>query len=66
MISRLKGALISREPDHVEVETAGGVVYEIKIHLSVLHRLQQPPAPDFENRTLQRGREAAGELYDCS
>ncbi len=56
MISRLKGTLISRELDHVEVETAGGVVYLIKIPLSILERLPKPPAPDFEIRTLQRNR----------
>ena len=48
MISRLKGTLISREPDHVEVETTGGVVYEVKIPLSILQRLPKPPAADFE------------------
>ena len=63
MISRLKGTLISREPDHVEVETAGGVVYEIKIPLSILQRLPKPPAPDFEIRTLQLVREDSVTLY---
>ena len=63
MISRLKGTLVSREPDHVEVETAGGVVYEIKIPLSILQRLPKPPAPDFEIRTLQLVREDSVTLY---
>ena len=63
MISRLKGTLISREPDHVEVETAGGVVYEIKIPLSILQRLPKPPAPDFEIRTFQLVREDSVTLY---
>jgi len=63
LISRLKGTLISREPDHVEVETAGGVVYEIKIPLSILQRLPKPPAPDFEIRTLQLVREDSVTLY---
>lgn len=63
MISRLKGTLISRELDHVEVETAGGVVYEIKIPLSILQRLPKPPAPDFEIRTLQLVREDSVTLY---
>ena len=63
MISRLKGTLISRELDHVEVETAGGVVYEVKIPLSILQRLPKPPAPDFEIRTLQLVREDSVTLY---
>ncbi len=63
MISRLKGTLISRELDHVEVETPGGVVYEIKIPLSILQRLPKPPAPDFEIRTLQLVREDSVTLY---
>jgi len=63
LISRLKGTLISREPDHVEVETTGGVVYEVKIPLSILQRLPKPPAPDFEIRTLQVVREDSVTLY---
>ena len=63
MITRLRGTLISRELDHVEVETAGGVVYEIKIPLSILQRLPKPPAPDFEIRTLQLVREDSVTLY---
>jgi Holliday junction DNA helicase RuvA len=63
LISRLKGTLVSREPDHIEVETAGGVVYEIRIPLSILERLPKPPAPDFEIRTLQLVREDSVTLY---
>ncbi len=63
MISRLRGTLISREPNYIEVETAGGVVYEIKIPLSILQRLPKPPAPDFEIRTLQLVREDSVTLY---
>ena len=63
MISRLKGTLISRELDHVEVETAGGIVYEIRIPLSILERLPMPPASDFEIRTLQIVREDSVALY---
>ncbi len=63
MISRLKGTLVSRELDHVEVETAGGLVYEIKIPLSILQRLPKPPARDFEIRTLQLVREDSVTLY---
>ena len=63
MISRLKGTLISRELDHVEVETGGGVVYEVQIPLSILERLPRPPAPDFEIRTLHVVREDSDTLY---
>ncbi len=63
MISRLKGTLITRELDHVEVETPGGVVYEIQIPLSILERLPKPPAADFEIRTLQVVREDSLTLY---
>ncbi len=63
MISRLRGTLISRELDHIEVETAGGLVYEVQIPLSILERLPKPPAPDFEIRTLQVVREDSLTLY---
>ena len=63
MISRLKGTLISRELDHVEIETPGGVVYLIQIPLSILERIPKPPAPDFSIRTLQVVREDSLTLY---
>ena len=63
MISRLRGTLLSRELDHVEVETAGGVVYQVQIPLSILERLPKPPAQDFEIRTLQVVREDSLTLY---
>ena len=63
MISRLKGTLISRELDHVEIETPGGVVYLIRIPLSILERIPKPPAPDFAIRTLQVVREESLTLY---
>ncbi len=63
MISRLKGTLISRELDHIEVETSGGVVYQVQIPLSILERLPKPPAADFEIRTLQVVREDSVALY---
>jgi Holliday junction DNA helicase RuvA len=63
LISRLKGTLVSRELDRIELETAGGVVYEIQIPLSILQRLPKPPAPGFEIRTLQVVREDSVTLY---
>ncbi len=63
MISRIRGKLVTRELDYVEVETAGGVVYEIQIPLSILERLPKPPADNFEIRTLQIVREDSVTLY---
>ena len=39
MISRIRGTLLRREMESVEVMTAGGVAYEIEIPLSVFERL---------------------------
>ncbi len=62
MISRLRGTLLSREPDAVEVETAGGVVYEVEVPLTVLERLPPPGSP-VELRTVQVVREDSVALY---
>jgi len=62
VISRLRGTLLSREEGRVEVATAGGVVYEVEIPLSVVPRL--PETGDaVELRTLQVVREDAVALY---
>jgi len=42
MISRLKGILLTRDPEGVEIETSGGVVYEVEVPLTVLQRLPTP------------------------
>lgn len=63
MISRLKGKLVTRELDYVEIETPGGVVYEVQIPLSILERLPKPPSDGFEIRTLQVVREDSLTLY---
>ena len=63
MISRLRGTLLARDPDGtVEVETAGGVVYEVDVPLTVLQRM---PSPDqaVELRTVQVVREDAVTLF---
>jgi holliday junction DNA helicase RuvA len=39
MISRLRGTLLRRDPDGVEIMTAGGVGYEVAIPLSVFEKL---------------------------
>ncbi len=62
LISRLKGILLSRDLAVVEVETAGGVVYEVEVPLTVLERL--PPAGHpVELRTLQVVREDSVALF---
>jgi len=63
MISRLKGRLVTRELDYIEIETPGGVVYEVQIPLSILERLPKPPSDGFEIRTLQVVREDSLTLY---
>ena len=62
LISRLRGILLSRELASVEVETSGGVVYEVEIPLTVLERLPQEGEP-VELRTLQVNREDSVSLY---
>jgi len=49
--------------ERVEVETPGGVVYEIEVPLTILERVPMPPAEDFELRTLQVVREDSVRLY---
>ena len=63
MISRIKGTLVSRDLDRVEIETAGGVVYEIEVPLTILDRLPTAPVADFEMRVLQVVREDSLTLY---
>ena len=58
MISRVKGTILERHPDRVEVETASGLVYEVEVPLSVMERL--PPAgAAVELRTAHVVREDA-------
>ena len=63
MISRVRGQLLTRGPDgRVEIETPGGVVYEISVPLTVLQRIPAPGSP-VELRTVQVVREDALDLY---
>lgn len=63
MISRLRGQLLSRTADgRVEVETPGGVVYEVAVPLTVLQRIPAPGSA-VELRTVQIVREDALDLY---
>lgn len=62
MISRLRGTVLTRESDRVEIATAGGVVYEVEVPLSVFQKL--PGAgTEIELRTLLVVREDSSTLY---
>lgn len=62
MISRLKGVVLARELDRVEVETPGGVVYEVEIPLTLLDRLPRE-GQAVELRTVHIVREDSAALY---
>lgn len=62
MISRVRGTLVSRQTDRVEVETGGGLTYEIEIPLTVFHRLPPAGSP-VEFRTLHVVTESSSALY---
>jgi Holliday junction DNA helicase RuvA len=56
MISRVKGTLLVREPERVEIMTPGGLGYEIEIPLSVFEKLPRK-GNDIELLTYQVVRE---------
>ncbi|MCH1570913.1 MAG: Holliday junction branch migration protein RuvA [Longimicrobiales bacterium] len=62
MISRLQGTLLAREGERVELETNGGVVYEVEVPLTVLERLPVPGGA-LELRTVQVVTETSVALY---
>lgn len=62
MISRLQGILLTRGADRVEIETGGGVVYEVEVPTTVLERLP-PPGSSLELRTWQVITETSSALY---
>ncbi len=62
MISRLQGLLLSRGEDRVEIETKGGVVYEVEVPLTVLERLPTP-GNALELRTVHVVTETSAALY---
>jgi len=62
MISRLHGILLVRDPDAVEVETSGGVVYEVEVPLTVFQRLPKTGQP-LQLRTVQVVTESSVSLY---
>ena len=65
MISRLRGTLLSRAPGSVEIETPGGVVYEVEVPLVVMERLPLP-GEALELRTVQVVTETSVSLYGFS
>jgi len=62
MISRLRGVLLERGEHTVEIATAGGVVYEVEVPLSVAARLPAP-GTEVELRTLHVVREEQFALF---
>lgn len=62
MISRLRGTLVRRELDQVEIATAGGVTYQAEIPLTVFERLPRQGS-EVELRTYQVVREDSMTLY---
>ena len=62
MISRIHGTVIYRDTDRVEVETSGGVVYEVEVPLTVLQRLPSV-GTRVELRTQQVVSENSVALY---
>lgn len=62
MISRVRGRLLRRGMESLEVMTTAGIAYEIAVPLSVLERLPRE-GEDVELRTWLVVREDAQELY---
>ncbi len=62
MISRLQGTVLARDADRVEIETKGGVVYEVEVPLTVLERIPAPGGA-LELRTHQVVTDSSVALY---
>jgi len=62
MISRLKGVLLSRDTERIEIETAGGIVYEVVVPAKIMERMPSTGEP-VEIRTLHIVREDSATLY---
>jgi len=62
LITRLRGSLLTRDTDRVELLTPGGVGYEVSIPLSVFERLPRV-GEEVELRTVQVFREDAVLLF---
>ena len=62
MISRLRGVVLERDVDRVEILTQGGVVYEVDVPLSVFQRLPREGS-EIELRTVYVVKEDSADLY---
>lgn len=62
MISRVSGTLLTREPSRVEIETPGGVVYELEIPLTVFQGLPEVGSA-VVLRTVQVVTDSSAALY---
>ena len=62
MISRVRGTLLTRDTGRIEIETQGGVVYEVHVPLPVLQRLPAPGTA-LELRTHQVVTDTSIALY---
>ena len=62
MISRINGTLLTRQTDRVEIETPGGVVYEMDIPLTVFQKLP-PVGSAITLRTAQVVTDSSAALY---
>jgi len=62
MISRLKGSLVSRRDEWVEIATPGGVTYEVEVPLSVAEHLP-PIGQEVELRIVHVQRDDGSSLY---
>jgi len=62
VISRLRGILLTRDTDRIEVATEGGVVYEVEVPLTVFRKLPAAGA-ELEIRTVHVVREDSAALY---
>lgn len=62
MIARVRGILVARDVDRIEVLTEGGVAYELLIPLSVFEELPRPGEP-IELPTHLVAREDGWQLY---
>jgi Holliday junction DNA helicase RuvA len=62
MISRIRGTILSRGVESIEIETSGGVVYEIFVPLTVMERVPGVGS-EVELRTVHVVREDHTALY---
>lgn len=62
MISRLRGTVLSRDGERVELATSGGVVYEVEVPLTVAERLP-PVGEEVELRIVFIVRDDTQALY---